>query len=93
MKKSIRNFTSSEFRFQHLAEFKIRREDRLGMVGLLFIDERPKKYYTEEEWRQFLNDYYMALWLIDNFKPIPEELEHHVLKGNQKLKEYFKSGG
>ena len=93
MKKSIRNFTSSEFRFQHLAEFKIRREDRLGMVGLLFIDERPQKYYTEKEWYQFLDDYFTALWLIDNFKPISEELEHRVLKGNQKLKEYFKSGG
>lgn len=63
------------------------------MVGGLFIDKRPEKYYTEEEWRQFLNDYFTTLWLIDNFEPIPEELEHRVLKGNQKLKEYIRSGG
>ena len=93
MKKSIRSSTSSEFTFPHLAEFKIRREDRLGLVSGLFIDERPEKYYTEEEWCQFLDDYFTTLWLIDNFKPIPEELEHRVLKGTKKLKEYIRSGG
>ena len=58
MKKAKREMLSRpicDMGFQHLKEFKMARYESLESPVFVIIEERPKKYFTEEEWQHIIN--------------------------------------
>lgn len=51
-----------EMPFSHLKEFRWRRKVRLGLDRFIIIEERPKNYFTEEEWCQYFKDDFTAYY-------------------------------
>lgn len=74
--------------FEHLNKFKRQRQERLG-IGFIIIEERPEKYFTEEEWCQYFRDDFTAWVCIENYLPIPEDVEIRLLKAKAKIDLYF----
>lgn len=81
----------SQFNFQNLREYRQRRYERLEYPVFLIIEERPKKYFTEKEWWQYLQDNCWVSLYIESGLPIPEDLENRIIKANRKIKQYLGS--
>ena len=81
----------SQFDFQNLREYRQRRYERLECPTFLIIEERPEKYFTEKEWRQYLQDDIRVIICIESDLPIPEDLENRIIKANRKIKQYLGS--
>ena len=92
MKKAKREMLSRpicDMGFQHLKEFKMARYERLESPVFVIIEERPKKYFTEEEWQQYFIDELNVAFLIENNLPISEDVENRIIKANRKVKAYL----
>lgn len=75
--------------FPHLNEYRWRRKARLGLDRFIIIEERPKNYFTEEEWCQHFKDELTAHYCIENDLPVPEDVEIRLLKAMSKIDLYI----
>lgn len=62
----------------------------MGLDRFIIIEERPEKYFTEEEWRQYFIDDLTACCCIDQDLPVPEDVEIRLLKAMTKINLYIK---
>lgn len=88
-KKSRISMPICEMPFSNLKEFRWRRKVRLGLDRFIIIEERPKNYFTEEEWCQYFKDDFTAYYCIENDLPVPEEVEIRLLKAMVKIDLYI----
>lgn len=70
-------------------EYKFRRYERLGLPIFYIIEERPKDFFTEEEWIQYQKDNFEVGICILNNKPISEDVEERIMKYAVKINRYF----
>ena len=75
--------------FPRLNEYRWRRKERLGIADFIIIEERPEKYFSEEEWRQYFWDEMTACLCIEKDLPVPEDVEIRLLEAADKIRRFF----
>lgn len=75
--------------FEYLNELKLNRLKRLNLNQLMIVNKRPD-IFSVSEWIQVLGDNYKAMYCIENYLEIPEEIEYRIIQNQKKLIEFFK---